>query len=130
VNPRPIRIDGADQAFSIASPDTPKPIVLARGPGKLVIAYGAPAAKAAFNPQTKLGETELYKQAKATLDNKFEPAFLFSMDGILKVVDGTGGGTDPDFQQARPYLERLSVITSGGKAGRNNYDASLGVGLK
>jgi hypothetical protein len=130
VDPRPIRIDGADQAFSIASPDTPKPIVLARGAGKLVIAYGAPAAKAAFNPQTKLGETELYKQAKATLDNKFEPAFLFSMDGILKVVDGTGGGTDPDFQQARPYLERLSVITSGGKAGKNNYDASLGVGLK
>jgi hypothetical protein len=130
VDPRPIRIDGADQAFRIANPDAPKPIVVARGTGKFVIAYGAGAAKAAFKPQTKLGETELYKQAKATLDNKFEPAFLFSADGILKVVDGTGGGTDPDFQQARPYLERLSVITSGGKAGRNNYDASLGVGLK
>jgi hypothetical protein len=130
VNPRPIRIDGADQAFSVASPDAPKPIVLARGPGKFVIAYGKSAAAAAFKPQTKLGETELYKQAKATLDNKFEPAFLFSMDGILKVVDGTGGGTDPDFQQARPYLERLSVITSGGKADDNTYDASLGVGLK
>jgi hypothetical protein len=130
VDPRPIRVAGADQAFSIASPDAPKPIVLARGAGKFVIAYGKAAAKAVFKPQTKLGETELYKQAKATLDNKFEPAFLFSMDGILKVVDGTGGGTDPDFQQARPYLERLSVITSGGKAGKNNYDASLGVGLK
>jgi Protein of unknown function (DUF3352) len=130
VDPRPIRVDGADQAFSIANPDAPKPIVVARGPGKFVIAYGDSAAKAAFKPQTKLGETELYRQAKATLDNKFEPAFLFSMDGILKVVDGTGGGTDADFQRARPYLERLSVITSGGKAGKNNYDASAGVGLK
>jgi hypothetical protein len=130
VDPRPIRIDGADQAFSVANPSAPKPVVLARGPGKFVIAYGESAAAAAFKPQTKLGETELYQQAKATLDNKFEPAFLFSMDGILKVVDGTGSGTDPEFQQARPYLERLSVITSGGKAGKNNYDASLGVGLK
>jgi hypothetical protein len=130
VDPRPIQVDGADQAFSIANPSTPKPFVLARGAGKFVIAYGEAAAKAAFKPQTKLGETGLYKQAKATLDNKFEPAFLFSMDGILKVVDGTGGATDPDFQQARPYLQRLSVITSGGKADKNNYDASLGVGLK
>jgi hypothetical protein len=130
VDPRPVRIDGADQAFSIANPNAPKPFVAARGKGKFVFAYGEAAAKAAFQPQTRLGETELYKQAKATLDNKFEPAFLLSMDGILKVVDGTGGGADPDFQKARPYLERLSVITSGGKAGKNNYDAALGVGLK
>jgi hypothetical protein len=130
VNPRPVRVEGADQAFSIADPQTPKPFVLARGKGKLVVAYGRDAAKAAFKPQTKLGDSTAYKQAKATLDSKFDPAVLFSIDGILKVVDGTGGGTDPEFQRARPYLERLSVIAGGGEAGRNNYDATLGVGLK
>jgi hypothetical protein len=130
VNPRPVKVAGAEQAFSIANPSTPTPFVLARGKGKFVVAYGEKAAAAAFQPQSKLRDSTIYKQAKATLDNEFEPAFLFSMDGILKVVDGTGGGTDPDFQQARPYLERLSVITSGGKADNKRYDASLGVGLK
>ena len=130
VDPRPVQVAGADQAFSIANPGTPKPFVLARGKGKLVVAYGEKAAAAAFQPQTKLRDSAIYQQAKATLDNKFEPAFLFSMDGILKVVDGNDGGTDPQFQEARPYLERLSVITSGGKADKKHYDASLGVGLK
>jgi Protein of unknown function (DUF3352) len=130
VTPRPVQVAGADQAFSVANPRTPTPFVLARGKGKFVVAYGEKAAAAAFQPQSKLRDSAIYKQAKATLDNKYEPAFLFSMDGILKVVDGTGGGTDPDFQQARPYLERLSVITSGGKADKSSYDASLGVGLK
>jgi uncharacterized protein DUF3352 len=130
VDPHAVKVAGADQAFSVAIPNAPKPIVLARGKGKLVVAYGEAAASASFQPKTKLKDSTVYKQAKASMDNEFDPAFLFSMDGILKVVDGFGGGTDPDFQKARPYLERFSVIASGGKAGKNRYDATLGAGLR
>jgi hypothetical protein len=130
LDPRPVKVAGAAQAFSIALPNAPKPIVLARGSGKLIAAYGEAAASASFQPKTKLRHSAAYKQAKTSLDNKFDPAFLFSMDGILKVVDGFGAGTDPDFQKARPYLERFSMISSGGKAEKNRYDAAVGVGLK
>jgi hypothetical protein len=130
VDPHAVKVAGADQAFSVTVPNAPKPIVLARGPGKLVVAYGESAATAAFQPQTKMKDSLAYKQAKASMDNKFDPAFLVSVDGVLKLVDGLGAGTDADFQKARPYLERFSVIASGGKAAKNRYDAALGVGLK
>jgi Protein of unknown function (DUF3352) len=130
VDPKPVQVAGADQAFSVANPSTPKPFVLARGKGKFVVSYGEEAAAAAFQPQTQLKDTELFAQAKAALDNKYDPAFLFSMQGILKLVDGLGGGTDPDFQKARPYLERLTAIASGGAASGKSFDATLGVGLK
>jgi hypothetical protein len=130
LDPRPVQVPGAEQAFRIAVPNAAKPIVFARGPGKFVVAYGRSAAADSFQPKTKLADTALYQQAKASVDGEFDPAFLFSVDGILKVVDSVGGGTDPDFQKARPYLERFSVIASGGKANQNRYDAALGVGLK
>lgn len=130
LDPRPVQIPGAEQAFAIAVPNAAKPIVFARGSGKFVVAYGKSAAEASFRPKTKLADTALYKQAKASLDGEFDPAFLFSIDGLLKLVDGFGGGADPDFQKARPYLERFSVIASGGKADKNRYDAALGAGLR
>ena len=128
---RPTQVAGAQDAVRLALPNAPKPLVLARSAGKLVVAYGKPAAAATFKPQTKLRDTDLYQQAKAALDGKFDPAFVISMAGILKVVDANGSGsTDPGFQRARPYLERLTAIASGGKAGDNRYDATLGVGLR
>jgi hypothetical protein len=130
LDPRPVQIPGAEQAFSIAVPNAAKPLVFARGPGKFVVAYGKSAAAASFQPKTRLADTALYKQAKASLDDEFDPAFLLSIDGILNVVDGFGGGSDADFQKARPYLERFSVIAGGGTANNSRYDAALSAGLK
>ena len=50
VRPEPVRLEGAESAFSFTSPDTDKPIVLARGSGRVVAAYGEDAAKAALSP--------------------------------------------------------------------------------
>ncbi len=51
------------------------------------------------------------------------------MDPIVKLVDATGD-TDADWEQARPYLEALGVITSGGKADGDRVQSRVAVTLK
>ena len=48
--PEPMQIEGAESAFSFTTPEAEKPIVLARGSGRVVVAYGEAAAKAALVP--------------------------------------------------------------------------------
>ena len=39
-------------------------------------------------------------------------------------------GTDPDFQEAKPYLEAFSVIASGGKIDDDRARSRFAAGLK
>jgi len=111
VKARPVDVDGADTAFSVSSPDLPKPIVLARSSERVVIAYGGNAAKAAFAPSSTFGDSDIYSEAADSLGD-VEPSFLVSMPTVLKLVDASGSA-DPSFEQARPYLDAYDVIAYG-----------------
>ena len=113
--PKPTQVDGADAAFAIAAPGAAKPIVLARGEGRVVAAYGEQAAGAALAPDAKLGDSEGFGAAEEILGDGMEPAFLLSIADVIRLADAIGG-TDAEFDKARPYLEALGVVTSGGKA--------------
>lgn len=129
VAPRPARIDGADAAFTIAAPGAEQPIVLARGAGRIVAAYGRVAAAAALAPDAKLGDGDNFGAAKDVLGDGMEPSFLLSMADVIKLADALGA-TDADFDRARPYLETLGVITSGGKAADARVQSRVAVTLK
>jgi len=128
VRARPISIDGADTAFAVQSPDLPKPIVLARSSERVVISYGGGAAKAAFSPSSKLGDSELWDQTTGSLGD-VDPAFLLSMPSVIKLVDASGSA-DAEFDQARPYLEAYDVIAYGFKGGDDGGRFRLVAGLK
>jgi hypothetical protein len=129
VRPEPVRLEGAESAFSFTSPDTDKPIVLARGSGRVVAAYGEDAAKAALSPATKLGDGELYGEAKDALGDGMEPGFLLSMPAVLKLIDAIGQA-DADYDKAKPYLEALNAITSGGTVDGDTVKSRIAVTLK
>ena len=126
--PDPIELDGAESAFSFTTPDADKPIVLARGSGRVVAAYGEEAAKAALAPASKLGDSELYGDAKAALGDS-EPSMLLSMPAVITLVDAIGE-TDADWAEAKPYLEALGAITSGGSADGDKVKSRVAVTLK
>jgi Protein of unknown function (DUF3352) len=126
--PDPVRVDGAESAFSITTPDADKPIVLARGSEKVVAAYGADAAKAALSSSEKLGDSELYGDAKDALGDA-QPSLLLSMPAIVALVDATGEA-DPDWDRAKPYLESLNAIVSGGSVDGDKVKSRLAVTLK
>jgi hypothetical protein len=129
VRPEPVQVEGAESAFSVRSLDTDKPIVLARGTGRVVAADGEEAAKTALDPATKLGDGELYGDAKDALEDDMEPGFLLSMPAVLELVDAIGEA-DADYDKAKPYLETLSAIASGGTGDGDTVRSRLAVTLK
>jgi hypothetical protein len=126
--PEPLRLDGAEAAFSIAA-DAPKPVVLARGEGRVVAALGEAAATAALQPDAKLGDADAYGDAEGVLGDGMEPAFLVSIPAVIELIDATGQA-DAEFEEARPYLEALGSVTSGGKADGDRVESRVAVTLK
>ena len=129
VPPEPIRLDGAATAFSLAATGSDKPVVIARGEGKVVVGFGREAAAAALAPGSELGDAELYGDAQQVLDDDLAPSFLLSMPAVLGLVDAMGK-TDAEFEAARPYLETIGAIASGGTAEDDRVESRLGASFR
>ena len=128
VSARPVKIDGAATAFAVSDPSIPKPIVLARGEKKVVVTYGQEAAVAALSPQSKLGDADVFEQAKDALED-LEPSLLVSMPAVVKLVDSSGSN-DADWAKARPYLDAYDVIALGFEGNNNGGRVRFAAGLK
>lgn len=127
--PAPVRLDGADAAFELAAPGETRPVVLARGNGRVVAASGREAASDALDPATELGDSELHGDAEELLGDDFSPALLLSVPRVIALADA-GGATDADFDRARPYLEALGVLASGGTVEDDRVRSRLAVSLR
>jgi hypothetical protein len=103
--------------------------VLARSDDRVVVALGESAAAATLSPAQKLGDGELFKEAKDILDDGIEPAFLLSMPQLLATIESMGEA-DADYAKAKPYLEALSLIVSGGSFKEDEVRSRAAVGLK
>jgi hypothetical protein len=126
---RPVRISGAESAFAFAASGAPRPVVLARGSGKVVVAYGEEAAAAALSPDETLGDTDVFERAESVLGDGLEPSFLLSVPQLVSLIDAAAEG-DPRWGQARPYLEAFDVLTLGGATERGQGRARVAAGLR
>jgi hypothetical protein len=130
VQAKPVSVDGAESAFAVQDPSIPKSIVLARSADKVVVAYGADAAKAALKPQSKLGDSDTWKAAQDALDDDdMQPALLVAMAPILSLAESSGS-TDADYEKAKPYLEAYDVFALGSKSRGGNALVRFAAGLK
>jgi len=129
LTPEPVRLDGAEAAFEVALPGEPQRLVLARGPGRVVAAYGQQAATDALGADAKLGDADAYEEAAGILGDDIVPAFLLSVPAALALADAMGA-SDADFEEARPYFEALGIVTSGGAAEDDQVRSRLAVTLK
>jgi hypothetical protein len=128
VAPQPVKIDGAASAFAIDAPDAEKRIIVARGDGRVVGAYGEEAAAAALSPDAKLGDSDTFGDAEEILGD-MDAAFLLSVHDAIGLADSTGA-TDAEFDKVRPYLEALGVVAGGGEADGDRVRSRFGVTLK
>jgi hypothetical protein len=131
LDPRPAKVAGADAAFSVAMPDAPKPLVLARGNGRVVAGFGADAAAGGLSAPSALGDSDTYAQASDALGGKIDPAVLASLPQILALVESSGAtASDPDYAKAKPYLDAFGVIAAGSEREGDTLRSRLAVGLK
>jgi hypothetical protein len=128
VQAKPMQIEGADAAFAVSNPELPKPLILARSSERVVVSYGQEAARDAFAPASKLGDSDLYTKAKDSLGG-LEPAVLLAMPNVIKLVDSSGSA-DAEFEEARPYLEAYDVIAYGAEGDEDEGHLRIVAGLK
>ncbi len=130
--PKPTKLDGAETAFSVAVPGTPRPAVIAVGKGRVVIAYGEKAATDGLDAgASKLGDAEGFKRAKDALGGDADPSFYVAMDPVIKILEATPDVTaDPDFGKAKPYLATIDSVVSGGEKKGDRLRSRIAVRLK
>lgn len=128
VNATPVKVEGAEIAFQWAD-EAPKPIVMARGEDKVVVAYGTEAAADALSPDEELGDSELYERTTDLLGDDAEPSFLLSLPAVVKLVDAAGD-TGREWQQAKPYVETFDIVAIGGSTDGGDARVRFVAGLK
>ena len=126
----PVEVDGAESAFEVRDPELPDTVVLARSAERVVAAFGRDAAAAALAGDDELSDSELFAAAEDALGEAVEPAFVLDMEQVLANVEAFGAGEDPDFRQARSYLDAFHVITAGGKGDGDEQRSIFAAGLK
>jgi hypothetical protein len=124
----PVKVKGAAAAFAVDQTDLGKKVIIARSDDRVVVGVGEAATADGLAPAEKLGDSELYAQAKEALDD-FEPTFLLSMPDVIKAVDASGDA-DADWAKAKPYLEAFTVIASGGSLKGDELRSRAAAGLK
>jgi hypothetical protein len=96
-----------------------QPLTVTTDGKRIAIGYGQRATKGALSGGggATLGEDPTYKQAVEALGGAGLTGYV-ALPGVFQLADSLGAITDPDYQQARPYLDRLSYAAVGsGKQG-------------
>jgi len=128
VSARPVKVDGAEQAFESQLPGAPKPVVAARSEERVVIGYGREAVADALGGGEKLADSDTYAAAKSVLGD-IEPGFLLSVPAVLELVEASGEA-DEDFAKAKPYLEAFGVLAGGNSRDGDTARSRTAVGLR
>ncbi len=128
LNAVPVNVQGAEVAFEVAG-RTPQPIVLARGDGKVVVAYGLNAATAALASENRLGGSERHERALEVLGDGLEPSHLLWLPSVAALVYSSSAA-DPEWSQAKPYLEAYDVLAIGGAVRGGEARVRIATGLR
>jgi hypothetical protein len=81
--------------------------------GRVVAAYGDAAANDALDPGETLAGTDDYTQAEDALGGDYAVSFFLAFEPILELAESEGASADPDYQEAKPYLEPLGALVGG-----------------
>ena len=127
--PEPLKLPGADVAFQISGAGTPQPVIVAVGKGRTVVAVGEKAARDGLAAGAKLADAAAFKSAVDTLGDNGSPSLYLSMPEVLKLADASSG-SEPGYQKAKPYLEAISALISGGKKDGDQVTSRFAIGLK
>lgn len=124
-------INGKASGFSIRSPELGRrPIVVVAQGSRIVIGYGAASTLSSVQESGKtLADSPAYKEAVSALGSTPISAFV---DGpsALNLASALVSPGDEGFQEAKPYLSKISYLALGSEASNGLAVAKLIVGVK
>jgi hypothetical protein len=108
----------------------PQPLTITTQGDKIVIGYGEQATEQAASGGGKtLVDDPTYQKAVDALGGDGVSGY-FSLSKIFQLADGLGAIEDAGYQQARPYLDKLSYAVLGSGAGGDWQNSKVIVGVK
>jgi hypothetical protein len=109
----PLDLPGGGEGVTVRTPDVPQPIHLFQRDGRVVAAYGDAAANDALDPGETLASSAEYTQAEEALGGDYVVSFFMAFEPILALAENEGAASDPEYQEAKPYLEPLGALVGG-----------------
>jgi len=126
---KPLSLSGGGTAFQIKDPGlAPRPMELAQQGDKLVIGYGDGSAEASLTPARTLSDSPSFSAAHGQISSLGTDLFV-DLPSVFALAESSGAKSDPDYVQAKPYLDALSyVVTGSGDSGdKAEFKAVLGL---
>jgi hypothetical protein len=125
----PLTAPGGGEGFTARPADAPKPIHVFQKSGRVVFAYGDAAAKDAVGASNKLGDSPEFTATRDSLGD-YDVSFYLLMQPLFDLVDSTDAASDPDWQDAKPYLEPLSALVGGTSGDGDDLRSAVKLVLK
>lgn len=128
VKPLNLQGGGSGIRFSVPS-EFPRPIELAQQDDRFVIAYGAGSAQEALQPGEQLASSASFGAAQGQISDLGADLFL-SFPAIFQLAESAGAKADPDYAQAKPYINALDYLISGSGGDDGNTEVKAVLGLR
>jgi hypothetical protein len=126
----PLEAPGGGKGFTARIAGVDQPIHVFQRDGKFVTAYGDAAARDATDPAQKLGDSQTFADAEDALGGDYSVSFYLAVAPIIELADNSGASSDPDWQEAKPYLEPFGALVGGAKEDGDKVRSAFGVSVK
>jgi hypothetical protein len=105
----------ADEGFAFQPAGIPVPINVAARGDLVAIAGADEATETLLSGDGGLASSEVFESASDALGDGFGLNVMLQFEPIQKLIEATAAD-DPDFEEAKPYLEALGVLAGGTKS--------------
>ena len=133
---RELTLPGGGTGFSFSDPaEAPQPFEVAQQGDRIVIAYGAGSAQQALaggggGPGGgQISTTAAFAAAAGKLESLGVDLFL-SFPTVFQFAESQGAANDPEFRQAKPYIDALDYLAVGSGSEDDRTSFRLVIGLK
>jgi uncharacterized protein DUF3352 len=128
---KPLQLSGGGTGFQMSFPRqvVPEPIEIAQQGDKIVIGYGAGSAERSLTPAQTLSSSPTFSTAKNQV-SALGTDFFLDFTKVFALAEASGAGKDPQYRQAKPYLDALSYLVTGSGTQSGKTELKAVVGLK
>lgn len=126
-------LPGPEAGFQVVDPsgEVPKPVQVVQSNGKIIVGYGADFARQASRiaqaPNT-VAESPAFEGAQEAVGDLGLDLFL-AFEPVFALAESEGASADPDYRQAKAYLESLAFLAVGSGSDGDRSTVRLIVGL-
>jgi hypothetical protein len=127
---KPLQLSGGGTGFEINDPSiAPRPVELAQQGDKFVVGYGAGSAEASLSPAQPLSDSPTFTSAHDQISSLGTDLFL-DLPSIFALAESSGAKSDPQYRQAKPYLDALNYVVTGSGTSGDKAEFKAVLGLK